>query len=313
MSSDFKVNVLGCGSAKPSVRHNPSCTVVEHGGNLFMVDCGEGAQKQFQCMRLKMSRLNHIFLTHLHGDHIFGLPGLVGSLALAAKAGGITIHTTADGEKILSQIFSFFNRDSDFEVRFEVFDPKREEIVFENKTLRVRTIPLNHRVPTVGFVFEEKPKMRHIRRDMIDFHKIPFHKINSIRAGEDFVTPEGKVIPNEFLTTPASPSLSYAHISDTKYMPELAEKIRGVDLLFHETTYLEENRAEADNRFHSTAAQAARTALDAGAGALLTGHYSSRYRDDRLFQKEAAAIFPNTILGDEGLTLTLPVSAAAGL
>lgn len=303
--SEFNVNILGCGSAKPSLRHHPSCTVVEHRGLLFMVDCGEGAQLQFQRMRLKMTRLGHIFLTHLHGDHVFGLPGLAGTLALCGKTGGITIHTTAEGEHILSQIFAAFNRDEDFDIRFNVLDPTREEIAFENRGLRVRTVPLNHRIPTVGYVFEEKDKPRHIIREMIDFHHVPFSKINGIKAGEDFVTDDGRVIPNEALTKPADDALSYAHISDTRYMPSLAEKIEGATLLFHETTYLEENMREARLRYHSTARQAAMVARDAHAGTLVTGHYSSRYRDDSRFKTEAKTVFPRVILGNERLTIPI--------
>lgn len=305
---NFRINVLGCGSAKPTLEHNPSCMVLEHGSDLFMIDCGEGAQKEMLKQRLKMSRLGHVFLTHLHGDHVLGLPGLVSTLALDKKRGGLTIHTTEEGRQMLTTIFGYFDSDSDFEVRFEVFDPTREEIVYEDKTMTVRTLPLRHRVPAVGFVFEEKPKSRHIIGEMIERFGIPFSAIPAIKAGEDFTTTEGTVIPASELTSAPTPSHSYAHLSDTLYLPELAEKIKGVDLLYHESTYLKENAREATERFHSTAAQAAMMARDADAGALLLGHYSSRYRHDSLFLEEAREIFPRTVLADEGLTLDIPVS-----
>lgn len=298
--SDFKIHTLGCGSARPSLRHQPSSTVVNHRGNLFMVDCGEGAQLAFMRQRLSFSRLQHIFLTHLHGDHVFGLPGLIGTLALNGTGGHITIHTFEEGMKQLSAIFDYFCRDTPFDIRFNVI--KREEaVILETKSLTVRTVPLNHRVPTVGFIFEEKPKERHIKADMTKFHEVPLTMMRRIKAGEDFVKPDGTVICNAILTTPPSPSLSYAHISDTAYMKDLSQKIGPVDLLFHETTYLEEHKAMAAPRGHSTARQAAMVARDAGAKALLTGHYSSRYNDDTLFQKETAEIFPNVILNREGL------------
>ena len=260
----FIIHTLGCGSAKPTIKHQPSCTVIDYRDNLFMVDCGEGAQRAFQQARLKFSRLGHIFLTHLHGDHVLGLPGLLSTLALGSTGGKITVHTFADGEKIL-----------------------------------------HHRVPTVGYIFEEKPKLRHIRREMIDYHCVPVAKIHDIKEGADFVKPDGTVIPNAMLTSEADRSLNYAHISDTIYMPELAKKIGPVDLLFHETTYLDEHKAEAKARFHSTARQAAMIAREAGAKTLLTGHYSSRYKDESRFVTEAADIFPRVLLNHEGLKLDI--------
>ena len=300
----FEVNVLGCGSAKPSPLHNPSCTVVNFRENLFMIDCGEGAQKELQRQRLKIPRLNHIFLTHLHGDHVFGLPGLLGTMALSGLEGDITIHTFEDGKKILSSIFDYFNRGLPIDVKFNVLRPE-EAIVFENDSLRVRAVPLRHKIPAVGYVFEEKPGLRHINREMCDFHGVPLWAFNKIKAGEDFVKEDGSIIDNKILTKDPSKPRSYAHISDTSYMPDLAEKIRGVDLLFHETTYLTQDKDKAKERGHSTAAEAARIASDAGVGRLLTGHYSSRYKDDSLFLAEAKSIFPNVILGKEGLRISV--------
>ena len=298
----FEVNVLGCGSAKPSPAHNPSSTVVNFRDNLFMIDCGEGAQKEFQRQRLKFSRLNHIFLTHLHGDHVFGLPGLIGTMALSGLQGSITVHTFDDGRAILTEIFDYFNRGLPIDVRFNVIKPE-EAVVYENASLRVRTIPLDHRVPAVGYVFEEKPRLRHIDRAACDFHGVPLWAFNAIKAGEDFTKPDGSVVANNLLTREPAPARSYAHISDTAYMPSLASKIRGVDLIFHESTYIADNLEAARERGHSTAAQAAQVAADAGAGTLLIGHYSSRYRSDQVFLDEAAPIFSRTVLAKEGLVL----------
>ncbi|MDE6523290.1 MAG: ribonuclease Z [Muribaculaceae bacterium] len=300
----FEVNVLGCGSAKPSPIHNPSCTVVNFRENLFMIDCGEGAQKELQRQRLKLPRLNHIFLTHLHGDHVFGLPGLLGTMALSGLEGDITIHTFEDGKKILSSIFDYFNRGLPIDVKFNIIRPE-EAVVFENDSLRVRTVPLRHKIPAVGYVFEEKPGLRHIDRAMCDFHQVPMWAFNKIKAGEDFVKDDGTVVANELLTKDPSKPRSYAHISDTSYIPDLSEKIKGADLLFHETTYLTQDKDKAKERGHSTAAEAARVALDAKVGRLLVGHYSSRYKDDTLFLDEALSIFPNVILGKEGLRISV--------
>ena len=296
----MKIHTLGCGSAKPTLRHQPSSTVVEHRGNLFMVDCGEGAQTALQRHRLKLSRLNHIFLTHLHGDHVFGLPGLIGTMGLSGTGGSITVHTFEEGREVLSYILDYFNRNLDMKVNFNVIKPE-EAVILETSSLMVRTVPLDHRLPTVGYVFEGKPGLRHLDRAACDFHGVPIWQFNLIKGGADFVKDDGTIIPNRLLTKDPTPPKSYAHISDTAYMPDLAQKIRGVDLLYHETTYLEEHLADALNRGHSTARQAATVARDAGAGRLLTGHYSSRYNDDNLFLQEAKEIFPNVILGREGL------------
>lgn len=267
-----------------------------------MVDCGEGAQKELQRQRLKLPRLNHIFLTHLHGDHVFGLPGLIGTMALSGLEGDITIHTFEDGRRILSAMFDYFNRGLPIDVKFNVIRPE-EAVVYENSSLLVRTVPLKHKIPAVGYVFEEKPRLRHIDRAMCDFHGVPVWAFNAIKAGEDFIKPDGTVVANAMLTREPERPRSYAHISDTAYIPRLADKIKGVDLLFHETTYLTQDADKARERGHSTAAQAATVARDAGAKRLLTGHYSSRYKDDALFAEEARAIFPDVILGKEGMKI----------
>jgi len=303
--STFTVNVLGCGSAKPTLRHTPSCTVVNVRDSLYMVDCGEGAQLGMQRMRLKQNRLNHIFLTHLHGDHVFGLPGLIGTMGLMEREGYITIHTFKEGKEMLSRIFNFFSRDLLCDVRFNVISPKGRETVFENDVMTVRTLPLHHRVPCVGYVFEEKPKPLHIDAASAEFHGLPRAMYMAVKAGEPYVKPDGRIVPASMLTRPATPSYSYAHIGDTAYMPELASEIGSVTLLYHESTYLRDNLADARKRGHSTAAQAAMMARDAGAGRLLLGHYSSRYKDDLLFEAEAREIFPNVVAGYEGLSLHL--------
>ena len=301
MANNFTIHTLGCGSAKPTPDHQPSSTVVDHRGRLFIIDCGEGAQRSFQLHRLKPSRLGHIFLTHLHGDHVFGLPGLIGTMGLQQEGGAVTIHTFEDGRKIISTILDYFSRDLPFEVKYNILDPRKEEVAYEDHSLTVRTVPLDHRVDCVGYIFEEKEGLRHINRQMTDFHGVPVYMLNRIKNGEDFIKADGTVVKNELLTTSPTPPRRYAHISDTAYMPGLAAKIGAVDLLLHETTYLEEFAADAVRRGHSTARQAAMVARDAGAKALLTTHYSSRYyRDESGFVKEAAEVFDGPVyLNDE--------------
>lgn len=302
--SDFTVNILGCGSAKPSLRHQPSCTVLEIKQQLYMIDCGEGAQLQMQRMGLKFNRLNHIFLTHLHGDHVFGLPGLIGSMGLMKREGYVTIHTFPQGKEIISNILDFFCQDLPFEVRFNLFEPA-EQTILQTEDLKVRTLPLRHRVPCVGYVFESSPSLPHLDRKACDFHGVPQYMYAKIKRGEDFTTPEGKVISHTLLTKPASPPPSYAHIGDTSYLPHLAPKIGPVSLLYHESTYLSDLLPTAAQRGHSTAAQAAEMARLCGASRLLLGHYSSRYRDDSLFSTEARKIFPASTPAYEGLRIAL--------
>lgn len=303
--STFTLHTLGCGSAKPSARHNPSSTVLNIREQLYMIDCGEGAQREMQRQRLKFNRLHHIFLTHLHGDHFFGLPGLIGTLGLTDYGGTLCIYTFAEGIRQIRRICDFFCRNLPFNIEYVELDPKGGETIFENKAFTVRTVGLEHRVPCVGYIFEERPKQRHIIREMTDFHKVPVARMSGIKAGEDFVKSDGTVIPNAILTRDADPSLRYAHIGDTAYMPELAAEIGPADLLYHETTYLESEAAVAGQRGHSTAMQAARVARDSGSKALLTGHYSSRYHDDMFFVREAEQIFSPSMLNYEGLRLPL--------
>lgn len=300
----FSVVTLGCGSAKPSLHHNPSSTIVNIRGNLFMIDCGEGCQLEMQRQHIKFPRLNHILLTHLHGDHCFGLPGLISTLGLLGKQGDIHIHTFADGIDFFSRTFRFFYPETPFKIVFHEIK-KEEAVVYEDSAITIRTILLRHRLPTVGYVIEEKPKLRHIIREMIDYYKVPIAQIKDIKAGKPFINNDGNIIPAEILTRPASPSLSYAHIGDTSFMPEIASKIGPVDLLYHETTYLSTDTELAYKRGHSTAAQAAEMANLCGAKMLLTGHYSSRYHNDKLFLQEAISIFPNSILNREGLGIKL--------
>jgi len=270
-----------------------------------MIDCGEGAQQQMQRMHLRLSRLNHIFISHLHGDHYLGLPGLLGTLALHGRTGSINIYISAEGKEATERFNSYFNRGLPYEIVWHITDMKHSEILIDTEALTVKSIPLNHRVRCIGFVFAEKPKPRHIIREMTDYHQVPVSQMQYIKRGEPFVKPDGTVIPAEMLTREASPSYSYAHISDTKYIPGLATMLESPTLLYHETTYLQHEQELADERYHSTAHEAAMVARDSGAHALLTGHYSSRYTDDSLFKEEAVEVFPHVILNREGLAVDI--------
>lgn len=303
--NDFTLNILGCGSATPSLRHLPACQVIDYRGALMMVDCGEGAQLSMRRMGLNFSRLNHIFISHLHGDHCLGLPGLLSTLSLHQKGGALTVHTFAEGVELFSRMMDFFCRDRTFELRFSVIDPKARQVVLDTPSLTVESFPLRHRVPCVGFIFREKPKPRHLRGDMVKFHGIPVRQLKGIKDGADFIAPDGKVVPNRFLTTPADPSVSYAYCSDTIFDISVASAVKGVDLLYHEATYADDFMQKAHERFHSTASEAAQVAVAAGAGRLLIGHFSKSYHDEKRHLAEARAIFPATDVAFEGMRIKL--------
>lgn len=303
--SEFTLNILGCGSATPSLRHLPACQVIDYRGSLMMIDCGEGAQLSMRRMGLKFSRLNHIFISHLHGDHCLGLPGLLSTLALHQKGGTLTVHTFAEGAEMFGRIMDFFCRERTFDLQFNILDPSRRQIALDTPSLTVEAFPLRHRVPCVGYLFHEKPKPLHLRGDMVKFHNIPVSQLKAIKEGTDFITPEGVVVPNNRLTTPADPAVSYAYCSDTIYDPALAETVKGVDLLYHEATYTDDCAQKARERFHATASEAARVARDAGAARLLLGHFSKAYPNEEQHLAEARAIFPATDIAREGLTLPL--------
>ncbi len=299
----FDVHILGCGSALPTLRHNATSQVVNVREKLFMIDCGEGTQVHLRRSQLRFNRLNHIFISHLHGDHCFGLTGLISTFGMLERTAQLHVYAHPELERLLRPHLNFFCKGLPFEVVFHPIDPGKREVIYDDRSVSVETIPLRHRLPTCGFLFREKPTPNHIRRDMIDFYRIPVYMINRIKNGEDFVTEEGVVIPNARLTFPSDPPRSYAYCSDTSYLPRIAEQIEGADLLFHEATFAEDNAARARQTQHSTAAQAARIALDAKVKRLVIGHFSARYEDEKALLKEAKAIFPDTILADENLTI----------
>lgn len=301
----FELNILGCGSATCTRRHMPSCQVLNVRDRLLMIDCGEAAQLQLRRMRLKPSRLGHIFLSHMHGDHVFGLPGLVSTLALLNCRGTLTVHTFAEAAEVLRRFIDTFCQRVDLDLRFNVISPEGGETVLDEAGFTVSTFKLYHRVPCVGFLVREKPKLRHINGEMARFHGVPTYAMQALREGADWEAPDGRVIPNEWLTTPADASISYAYCSDTVYDRRVAAAVQGVDWLYHEATYGDDAAPKAMPRGHSTARQAAMVAREAGVKRLIIGHYSSQYNDEAPLLAQAREVFPDTLLATEGLRLNL--------
>lgn len=290
----FRIHILGCGSALPTLKHFPSSQVVECRGKLFMVDCGEGTQLQLRRTHLSFNKLGHIFITHIHGDHCFGLIGLISTFGLMGRTATLHVHAPVALEAMLkAQLELFFNYDIGYQVEFHAVDTTRQYIVYEDRSLTVESLPLTHRMPCCGYIFREKPGLPHIRRDMIDMYSIPLSQIQNIKQGADFMLADGTIVPNEKLTAKADEPRSYAYVSDTRYMPSLHKQLKGINTLYHEATYGDDKEKNAEKYYHSTARQAAMVASDAGIGQLLLGHYSSRYEDESILLKEAAQVFPH--------------------
>ena len=296
----FKISILGCGSALPTLKHSASAQIIEMRGKCFMMDCGEGAQMQFRKTHVHFGKINAIFISHLHGDHCFGLLGLLSTLGMLGRTAKLKVFAPKDYESLFKQQMDFFMQCLEYEIEFVPVDTEKAQVVYEDHSVTVETVPLQHRVPCCGYIFREKPTLPHIRRDMIDYYGIPISQINNIKNGADWTNEDGEVIPNARLVEPAEPARSYAYMSDTRFVPSLAEKVKGVTVLYHESTYSSENEDRAKLYYHSTARQAATIAKNAGVGKLLLGHYSARYNNELVLLKEAREVFPDSYLTKEG-------------
>ena len=301
--AEFNINILGCGSALPTTRHLATSQIVDLRDKLYMIDCGEGTQVQMRRMRVRFGRLAHIFISHLHGDHCFGLPGLISTLGMLGRTGELVVHGPKEVETYLRPVMDLFCRGMEFEVRFNPVDTRSHSLVMEDRSLSVYSIPLKHRIPTCGYLFAEKPKEAHIIREMTDFYQVPVRCMKDIKQGQDYVTPEGEVVPNSRLTRPAAPPKRYAFCSDTAYNRSIIPIIEGADLLYHEATFAECDLARAKETFQSTTCQAAEIARDAHVKRLVIGPFSTRYEDLSELHREAEAVFPGTILGNEGTVI----------
>jgi len=301
----FEVNILGCGSAKPTLKHLPTSQIVNIRGKYYMIDCGEGAQTQMQKMGLPMARIGHIFISHNHGDHVFGLPGLISTMGLLGRTADLHIHAPQQVQGFLDQIINTYCEGITFKIFFHSIDTRVHNIIYKDRSVSVWSIPLQHRIPCSGFLFRETPPLPHIRREMIDAFNIPFSVINNIKAGASWTTEDGTVIPNEKLVTPAEKARSYAYCSDTTYLPHLSDLLQNVTLLYHEATYPDELLLRAQETQHSTASQAATIAKNSHAEYLCIGHFSARIKEEEALLAEATTIFPKTRLASEGLNIKL--------
>lgn len=295
----FKVTILGCGSALPTLKHYSSSQLVEIRGKVFMVDCGEGTQLQLRKAHVHFNKVSAVFISHLHGDHCFGLIGMISTFGMLGRTAPLHIYAPQEMEPLLKLQLDMFCQGLDYQVTFHAVDTALDKIVYEDKSLTVTTLPLNHRVPCCGYLFKEKEKLPHLRRDMIDYYEIPISQRDNIKNGADWTTPDGDVIANHLLTTPVDPARSYAYCSDTKYKPALARLIENVNMLYHESTYCDADEKRAALYFHSTAGQAASIAAKAHAQKLLLGHFSARYDNEQQILADAQKVFKNAFLCNE--------------
>lgn len=295
----MSVYILGCGSALPTRRHLPSAQVVNVNDKLFLVDCGEGTQLQFRFTKLHFNKIYDIFISHLHGDHCFGLIGLISTMGLLGRHAPLTIHAHADLQTLLQPQLDYFCKELPYEVKFQPFDPSKNELIYEDRSVEVYTLPLHHRIPTAGFLFREKSRLPNINKALVDVYQIPLKALPGIKSGADFTTENGTVIPNAKLVNPVRKPRSYAYCSDTTYCKSLIPLIKGVDLLYHEATFDASESKRAKATFHSTASMAGKLAAEAEVGKLIIGHFSARYTDENVLLNEAKIAFEPTVMASE--------------
>jgi ribonuclease Z len=298
----MKLTILGSSSALPTSERFPSAHVLNVHERIYLIDCGEGTQMQLRKNRIRFGKLNHIFISHLHGDHIFGLYGLLSTFNLMGRTTPIHLYAPENYRNILESHLDDFDITLNFEIDFNPLSGNDPAKILEEKYITVTSFPLEHRVPAYGFLFREKPADRNIIKECIEKYKIPTVRIPAIKKGEDFITDNGEIIRNEDITLPGPEPLSYAYCSDTRYFDRLATFVKNVSLLYHETTFDSTLSDLALITGHATTLDAARTASEAGAGTLIIGHFSARYKDIAPLIYEARSVFPATLPAIDGYT-----------
>ena len=291
------LTILGFNSAIPTVNSAPTAQFLEMEERAFLIDCGEGTQVQLRKAKARFSKINHIFISHLHGDHCFGLPGLIASFRLLGRETPLHIYGPKGIKEMLETIFRITETHKGFELVYHELESKKSVKIFEDSRIEVFTIPLNHRIYCNGYLFREKVKERHLNmKEIAKYPEIETCDYHNLKLGKDFILSDGYVLKNEVLTTEPSKSVSYAFCSDTRYHESILPIIENVDVLYHEATFLHELKDMADYTGHTTALEAARIARKANVGKLILGHFSNRYHDLNVFTDEAREVFANTFL-----------------
>lgn len=296
----MKLTILGCYAATPRTLTNPTSQVLEIRNHMFLIDCGEGTQVQLRKHKIKFSRINHIFISHLHGDHFFGLPGLISTFRLLGRDKEMHVYGPKGIKEAITLLLKLGDSWTNYSLYFHELSSKESELVYEDDKVSVKTIPLDHRIYTNGYLFREKLAERKLDIDAVTKFNIDKAYFQNIKNGKDVVLENGKTIKNELLSSDPPKTKSYAFCSDTAFKPDIVPIIKGVDALYHEATFLASETHLAKKTKHCTATEAAQIAKDAKVGTLILGHYSTRYKSISLFKKEAEQVFENTELGDDG-------------
>jgi len=296
----MRLNILGCHSATPLENAHTTSQVLEVRDHLFLIDCGEGTQTELRKNKIKFSRIKHVFISHLHGDHFYGLVGLISTFRLLGREADLHIYGPKGIKEIITLQLKLANSWTNYDLFFHELEQKDSHLIFEDDSLSVRTIPLDHRVYTNGFLFEEKMGLRRLDKDKIGAYNIPHYELQNLKRGKDIVLEDGTHLSNQSLTLDPHPIKRYAYCSDTAYNESIIPLIQEVDLLYHEATFLEDHQNLAAKTKHSTASQAAKIAQLAKVKRLVLGHYSSRYRDKSDFLKESLPIFESVELASDG-------------
>ena len=301
----FKVTILGSGSAKPSITKHHSAQVVNLYEQHYLVDCGEGTQNRLLRAGVSPMKINAVFISHLHGDHVFGLFPLISSMGLMGRKVPLHIFAPRPFDEIMAYHFRYFDTELPFEVVWHEVHTTAHELLYENNVMEVWSVPLRHRVPTAGFLFREKTPGLNVRKEKIAELGLGVAQITAAKRGEDVTLVDGRVVPNGELTYEPYPPRSYAYLSDTNYSGKAVSLVKGVDLLYHEATYADNMRKEAKQRGHATTLQAVKAARESGAKRLIIGHFSSRYKDESVLLDECRAEFAETYLAEEGQTFEI--------
>jgi ribonuclease Z len=296
----FSVTILGSNSAIPAPGRNPTAQVVNIHDRLFLVDCAEGTQLQMRRFKVHALRINHVFISHLHGDHFFGLIGLISTYNLLERRTPLHIYAPQALEEVLHLQLGVAGTQLVYTLYFHPVDPSLHRVIFEDEVVTVETFPVVHRIPTCGFLFRERDRPRNIRKDFLDKEHPSFDAIRQIKAGDDYTNPSGKLYLNEAITFTRHEPAAYAYCTDTAYHEPLADYVKGADLLYHEATFMDSEAGTAEAKYHATAMQAATIALKAGVKRLILGHFSSRYDDLQPLLDEARSIFPESYIAMDG-------------
>jgi len=300
----FALTILGNNSAIPAFDRNPTAQLLQTLDDSYLIDCGEGTQMQMIKYKVKHSKINHIFISHLHGDHYFGLIGLLSTMSLLGRTNDLHLYAPERLKDIIKLQLDVADSTLCFPLHFHAIT--NEGLILDDKKVTVSCFGMQHRIECWGFLFKEKKNPRKINSERANAYEIPASFYDNLHKGEDYINKKGTIIPNSEVTDPATPARSYAYCADTIYDEALADKIKGVGLMYHETTYLKIDHEKATARFHSTTVQAAEIAKKAGVKKLLIGHFSSRYETLDQFHTEASSVFPETELALEGICYNCP-------